>query len=60
MKGLEKEKSMKLPGSEELTKLWSELVDIEKKKKKQKKKRKRRRSEEEPKQKKKKIRKESE
>ena len=54
VKGLEKDKSRKLPWSEELTKLMSELVEMKKKKKKQKKKRKRRRSEKEPKQQKKK------
>ena len=59
VKGLEKERSRKLPGFEEFSKLWSALVEKKNKKKKQKKKRKRRRSEEEVEQKKKKIREES-
>ena len=59
VKGLEKEKSRKLPGSEEFSKLWSALVEKKKKKKKRKEKRKRRRSEEEAEQKKKKVREES-
>ena len=54
VKGLEKEKSMKVPGSKEfISRLWSAFVEKKKKKKKQKEKRKRRRSEEEVEQKRK-------
>ena len=61
VKGLEKEKSMKVPGSKEFaSRLWSAFVEKKKKKNKQKENRKRRRSEEEAEQKKKKAREESE